>query len=78
MSGEAQQTDSEVTQAGHHARAKVGAYLGPIFVEGDVTHMMESILDAPVATIEREQSFWVSFIRRETGDEIGGLLVGFS
>ncbi len=51
---QAQERDREVAETRHDLRPGAGADLGAVFVEGDVAHPVEAVLDAPVAAVERE------------------------
>ena len=48
VSGEAQDADGEVAQAGHDMGSVAGAYLGEVFSEGDVADPVQLVLDLPV------------------------------
>jgi len=48
--GEAQKTQGEVTQTRHHLRAVAFAHLTSVFIKGDVAHVVEAVLDAPMAS----------------------------
>lgn len=54
-SGQAQEGDHEVSQARHHLRAMAFAHLASVFVEGDIAHVVQAVLDRPVASGERQQ-----------------------
>lgn len=58
---EAQETDSKVAKTGQCAGAVASADLATVFVEGHITHVVDAILDFPVATDEGEELFWGSF-----------------
>ena len=49
--------DGEVGQAGEVAREVSGAHPAPVFVVGDVAHVVKSIHNAPVPSHEGEDEF---------------------
>ena len=53
--GQPQERDHEVTQASHHLRPVAFAHLASVFVQGDVAHVVEAVLDRPVASGERKE-----------------------
>lgn len=72
----AQQADDEVSDRGEHLGAMAFAHLGAVFVESDVAHPMQAVLDAPVAAVERQQLAGAGLRRGEIGDgadPLGGL-----
>ncbi|HET6748206.1 MAG TPA: hypothetical protein VFL71_03010 [Actinomycetes bacterium] len=48
----AEHADGEVAQGCHDLRRGPGAELGGVFCEGDVAHLVQSVLDRPVAADE--------------------------
>lgn len=71
---EAEQADRGVAQGGHDLGRGAGAYLGAVFVVGDVAHVVRSILDAPVAAGVRGEVGWVGLLVGQAGDAVDGLL----
>ena len=58
-----------------------GAYPALVFVIGDVAHVMDSILDAPVPAHEREDEFGGGMVGGQGGQAVDGLvldLAGFA
>jgi hypothetical protein len=53
--GQTQEGHHEVTQASHHLRAVTFAHLAAVFVKGDVAHVVQAVLDDPMASGEREK-----------------------
>lgn len=51
-------------------RAGACSDLRVVFVEGDVSDPVEFVFDAPLSSIEFEQSLGVSLLRRETRDAV--------
>ena len=75
-----QQTDDKVSHGGEHPGAVSLAHLGAVLVEGDIAHPVEPVLDAPMATIERQQLAGRGLLRGEVGDDarpFGALFPGF-
>ena len=75
-----QQTDDKVSHRGKHPGAMPLAHLGAILVEGDIAHPMETVLDAPMAPIERQQLAGRGLLGGEVGDDahpFGTLFPGF-
>ena len=52
-----QQANGEVPDAGEDLGAMAFPHLRSIFVERDITHPMQAVLDAPVVAIEFQESF---------------------
>lgn len=65
------QADNEVADAGQHARAVAGADLAAILVEGHIAHPMQTVLDAPMTPIERQQALRRGLGGCEIGDQPG-------
>jgi hypothetical protein len=51
-----ERADDEVAQAGHDVGAVASADLAGVFAEGDVTDVVQAVLDAPVAADQVGQS----------------------
>lgn len=68
--------EQQISQAGHHLRSHPGAYLASILAERLVAHMMESVFDAPVASIEGQQILGGVSGRGEARDQVGDLKGG--
>jgi len=54
------------------------AYLGAILVVGHISHVMQAVLDLPMATVEAEHLFWRGFLRRKTRQAVRHLLGRFA
>lgn len=52
----AQDADDEIPQGGHHSWTGAGSDLRAVFVEGHIADPVESVFDAPLASIECEDS----------------------
>jgi len=71
-SGQTQQTDGQVAQRGHHLSSGAFANAAAIFVEAHVAHIMQAILNAPVAAVQGQQAPRAGFLRSQTGEAIHG------
>ena len=49
-----------------------------VFTKGDVLHVVEAVLDLPVATFQFEQSMRIGDARRQACDAVVDLLLGFA
>ena len=72
------QGDGEIPQGGHNLWSIAGPQARPILPEGDIAHIMGTILDAPMPPIEVQQALRAGFGRREGGDEIDDFRGGFA
>ena len=70
--------DGEVGQAGEVARKVTGAHPAPVFVVGDVAHVMESILDAPVSSHEFRDGLGGGLVEGKRGQPMDGLVLEFA
>src|SRR5207248_6980676 len=61
---------------GEGLRGGPTADLVPVFMEGDVPHVMGPVLDPPVAPIGPEQDGRVGQRRAGAGDRVGDLVLG--
>lgn len=60
--------DSDVAQACHHARSRAGADAGAVFAVGDVAHVVQAVLDAPVTAQHPSQIARPCLLAGEAGD----------
>src|SRR5665647_2911924 len=72
-SGDAVQADSDVPEGGHDLRGRPSAGLGPIFVEGDVAHVVDPVLDGPVPADDLGELGWCDLVEVEVGEGVDGL-----
>jgi hypothetical protein len=73
-SGEAEQADREVAEAGHRLCGGALADLGTVLVECDVAHPVNFVLDAPVAAVQCQEAGRGSLVWRQAGDANDGLV----
>jgi hypothetical protein len=66
--GEPKQTDGEIAKGRQSLRAVALADLAAVLIVGHIPHVMTSVLDDPLATIELEYPFWPRIFSAETGD----------
>ena len=71
---EAAKADHQITQGGQVFGCVSGAHRREIFPEGDIAHVVEGILDRPVASTESLQLSGVHLSGRATGDHDFGFL----
>src|SRR5438309_10243 len=74
------QGNREITEGGQNLGSIAGAQAGAIFSEGHIAHIMRTVFNGPMSTIELQQPLRASFGGREGSDEIddfGGGFVGF-
>lgn len=62
--------DAQIAQSRQDLRSMTRAQAGTIFAKGHITNIMESIFDAPVATVEFQQAERSGLGRGESGKEI--------
>ena len=68
-----QERDGQITERGHHLRPGPPADLGAVFIEGDVPHPVEAVLDRPVGADEREEPGRGRLGGRQAGHAVDGL-----
>ena len=73
-SQESDDSDCEIAQDRHHARAGLSADLGTIFVVGHIADPMASIFDAPMVPNQGHQSLGGRLARRKAGHDVGRLM----
>ena len=62
--------DSQIAQGGHDLRGRAGAQTGSIFPKGDIAHIMQTVLDAPMTPLQIEESTRTGLDGSEVGDEV--------
>ena len=67
--------DSEVGQAGEVAQEVSGVRPASAFAAGDVTHVVQTILDAPVPSHQREGEFGGGLLGGQGGQAVNGLVL---
>ncbi len=70
-------TDGQVAQGRHDLGCGAGAYLGPVFIEGNVPYPVHSVLDAPVSPPQGEEPLGTGVGGRQAGNGIGYFSSGF-
>ena len=74
------EADSQIAQGGHDLRGRAGAQTGSIFPKGDIAHIMQTIFDAPMPTVQIKETTRTGLERGEIGQEVNhlmGRLAGF-
>lgn len=74
----ADDADRQVSQHGHHPRARFGSNLRAILVERHVAHQMASRLDGPVPPVQCEQLGGAGPLGRKAGDEERDVVFDFT
>src|SRR6266699_1871989 len=64
------ESDGQIAQRSHDLRGRASAQAGAIFSEGDITHIMQSIFDAPMPARQIEQTPRTGLDLGEVGDEV--------
>ena len=67
--------DGDVGQAGEVARQVSGVHPAPVLVVGDVTHVVDSVLYAPVPSDQGKDSFGAGVLEGQRGQSMDGLMV---
>jgi hypothetical protein len=71
----AQQIERGIAAGGEIGRSIPRAYLAGILAQGDIAHVMQSVLDLPVPTPEPFEPSGVGLLRRQAGQGIRPLLM---
>lgn len=71
-----EECEDEIACSGHDLRRGARADGRTIFVKGDVTDVVEAVLDPPMTANEGEQASGISPLGRQAGDVVGGLNAG--
>ncbi len=61
----------QIAQRGHELRSRARAQARAIFPKGDITHIMKSILDAPMPPLQVEEASGAGLDGGEIGQEVG-------
>ena len=72
---EAHDGDGDVGQAREVARQVCGVHPAPVLVVGDVAHVVDSVLDAPVPSDQGQDSFGAGVLEGQRGQSMDGLVV---
>ena len=72
------QTDDQAADHAEDPRRVWIAHPAPIFPQGDVQTVMESVLDDPVTTLERQHALGLQFAQATTADQEHPLGVPFT
>ena len=67
--------DGDVGQAGEVARQVSGVHPAPVLVVGDVTHVVDSVLYAPVPSDQGKDSFGAGVLEGQRGQSMDGLVL---
>src|SRR5438874_13219950 len=70
--------DGQIAQCGHDLRSRARAQARAIFAKGDIAHIMETVLDAPMASRQIQETARTGLNRREVRDEVDHLLGGLA
>src|SRR5438128_1033131 len=70
--------NSQIPQRGHDLRGRTGAQARAIFAKGDITSRMETVLDAPMASRQIEETARTGLNGRQVSDEVNHLLGGLA
>ena len=70
--------NSQIAQRGHDLRGRAGAQARAIFAKGDIAHIMETVLDAPMASRQIKETARTGLNGREVRDEVDYLLGGLA
>ena len=73
LTGQAQDGDHGVAQAGHDARSGAGADLRAVFVEVHVTNPVQPVFDSPVAADDGGELSVAGLGDGQRGDRVAGL-----
>ena len=65
-----QKTDHHVANRGHDLRRVATAHLTGVFMERHIANIVQSIFNAPVASVEFQQGFGRGLLRRQARDRI--------
>jgi len=65
--------DNQIACGGHHLGSIARMQARAVFAETDIAHVVQSILDMPMAAVQLEQTLWASLLRRQGGDEVDDL-----
>jgi len=71
-----EETDGEVAAGGEGLGDGASPHLGAVLLEGDVAHMVETVLDAPVPPSQREECLGVSVLGAQAGDVVAEVDIG--
>ncbi len=61
------QGDDEIAQGGEDLRSMASAQAGAIFAKVDIAHIMETIFNAPMSTIQVQQALRAGLAGRKGG-----------
>lgn len=75
---QAQQADGDVAQRRHCVRPAAPAHLGTILVVGHVSHVVQAILDLPMAAVVDEHLLRRSLLWRQAGYAVDGFRDGLA
>src|SRR5438105_4536210 len=62
--------NSHITQRGHDVRSRARAQAGAITAFGDIAHIMEAVLDAPMAPCQIKETARTGLNGCEVSDEV--------
>ena len=71
-----EQADGEVAAGGEGLGDGAAAHLGAVFVEGDVAHVMELVLDPPVPAGQGQERLGVGLLGGQAGDVVANVDLG--
>src|SRR6266702_8594266 len=70
--------DGQITQCCHNMRSRAGAQAGTVTAFGEIAHIMQTILDAPMTARQIEETARAGLDRREVSDEVDHLVGGLA
>src|SRR6185437_10006406 len=73
-----QQGNGEIAQSGEHLGSVPRPQLRAIFAEGDIAHVMQAVLNVPMAPYQGQEAFGTGLRGGKRGDEVHGLLAGLA
>lgn len=62
--------DGQIAQCGHDLRSRARAQARAIFAKGDIAHIMQTVLDAPMTSHQIEEATRTGLNGREISDEV--------
>ena len=68
------EADDQVAQGGHDLRGIASTHPRTVFGEGNITRIMQAILDTPMSLLKSEQARGVRLLAGQIGDLIDDLL----
>src|SRR5512135_2848579 len=70
--------DGQIAQRGHDLRSRASAQARTGFTKGDIAHVMQTVLDTPMAPLQIEEASRTGRDGSEVGDEVDPLWGGLT